>query len=363
MNSTVEILGFAREAAWLPWAVQYFFLVGISAAGFFLSLPGLAFRRERWAGVSRHALLVALVCGLTAPVALLSDLHQPGRFLNFYLHPNLRSWMAWGSFFIPLYLGGLLLYAWLCLRPRLAALAQSEPNRRIAAAWRAVAYGGHDNRTAVSLAAVVTAFGAVLILLYTGMEVMIVQARPLWNTPLLPLLFAVTAFAGGLGMTALFAAISRERSVAPLLNRWIAVSQWMLLALVAAWFVSGLSGLSASAAEVLAAVRGSGGWMLTFAWLVLTTALTLWVAHRRPHSLALVAVLALHGAWAFRWIVLMGGQAIPRMGSAFHTYSLTLTPDGLVGIVGTAGLFLAIYIVLTSFIPWNEPPRPEGVSS
>ena len=36
MNSTVEILGFAREAAWLPWAVQYFFLVGISVAGFFL---------------------------------------------------------------------------------------------------------------------------------------------------------------------------------------------------------------------------------------------------------------------------------------------------------------------------------------
>lgn len=357
MNSTVEILGFAREASWLPWAVQYFFLVGISAAGFFLSLPGLVFGRANWSGVSRQALLVALVCGLTAPVALLSDLHQPGRFLNFYLHPNLRSWMAWGSFFIPLYLGGLLLYAWLCLRPQLAALAQSETGARVASLYRALAYGGHDNRAAVKLAALVTALGALLILLYTGMEVMVVQARALWNTPLLPPLLAVTAFTGGLGMTALFAAATRQHAGAPLLNRGIALTQWLTLALLAAWLVSGRTGLSAPAAEALDALRASAGWAMTFGWLLAATLLTLWVAHRRPQSLVLVALLALHAAWAFRWVLLMGGQAIPRVGSAFHTYSLTLTPDGLLGIVGTAGLFLAIYIVLTSFIPWNEPAR------
>ena len=69
MNTTVEVLGLTREAAWLPWAVQYFFLVGISAGAFFLSLPGLVWRNAAWAGVSRRALLAALVCGLTAPVA------------------------------------------------------------------------------------------------------------------------------------------------------------------------------------------------------------------------------------------------------------------------------------------------------
>jgi len=53
----------------------------------------------------------------------------------------------------------------------------------------------------------------------------------------------------------------------------------------------------------------------------------------------------------------MGGQAIPKMGAAFRTHALTLTPDGVLGIVGTAGLFLAVYIVLTSFIPWDEPAQ------
>ncbi|HWI83727.1 NrfD/PsrC family molybdoenzyme membrane anchor subunit [Ramlibacter sp.] len=363
MYNTVEILGSAREAAWLPWAVQYFFLIGTSAAAFFLTLPGLVFGRARWSRVSRQALLVALVCGLTAPVALLSDLHQPGRFLNFYLHPNLRSWMAWGSFFIPLYVAGLLLYAWLCLRPQLAALARAERGVRLAAVYRALAYGGHDNRAAVRLAAVVTALGAVLILLYTGVEVMVIQARALWNTPLVPPLLAATAFAGALGMTALFAAAMRQFDTAPLLTRWIAGSQWLVLALLAAWLASGVAGWSSAAAEVLDAVNGSAGWAMTFAWLVGSSLLTLWLASRSPRRLLLAAVLALHGAWAFRWILFMGGQAIPKMGAAFRTYALTATPDGLLGIVGTAGLFLAIYIGLTSFIQWDEPAGSEGASS
>ena len=217
MNHPVEILGFARDAAWLPWAVQYFFLIGISTAAFFLSLPGLVWRLPAWQGIGRRALLAALVCGLTAPVALLADLHQPGRFLNFYLHPNLGSWMAWGSFFIPLYLIGLLLYAWLCLRPQLAALA--ERGGQLSALYRRLAYGGHDSPGAIRAAAVVGALGALLILLYTGMEVMVVEARPLWHTPLLPLLFAVSAVSGGLGMVGLFEAAIGHGAAAPLINR------------------------------------------------------------------------------------------------------------------------------------------------
>ena len=63
----------------------------------------------------------------------------------------------------------------------------------------------------------VATLGALLVLLYTGMEVMVVQARPLWNTSLLPLIFAVTAMTGGIGMTALFEAFAGNRESAPLL--------------------------------------------------------------------------------------------------------------------------------------------------
>lgn len=352
MNTSIEILGYAREPGWLPWAVQYFFLIGLSTMAFFLSLPGLVRRLPAWRGISRRALLAALVCGITAPVALLADLHQPGRFMNFYLHPNLGSWMAWGSFFIPLYLVGLFLYAWLCLRPELAVLA-GRPGP-LARYYQKAAYGGHDNPQAIRTAAIVATLGAALVLLYTGMEVMIVRARPMWNTPMLPLFFAATALAGGLGITALFEALLGERESAPLLNRWLARAQTISLALISLWLIGGLTGLCEAAAQTMAATRGAIGWWTTLVWLLGTTGLTWWVAANRPTSLVLSALLALHGAWLARWIVFMGGQSLPKMGAASYSYFVSLTPASLLGIIGTAGLALAVYAVLTSLIPWNE---------
>jgi tetrathionate reductase subunit C len=361
MNATVEVLGFAREPAWLPWAVTYFFLIGISTTAFFLSLPGLVWRLPEWRGVSRRALLVALVCGLTGPVALLADLHQPGRFLNFYLHPNLGSWMAWGAFFIPIYMFGLFLYAWLCLRPQLAVLGKS--GDKFAGFYRTLAYGGHDNRGAIKAAALVGSLGAALILLYTGMEVMVVQARPLWHSPVLPLLFLVTALSGGLGMTGLFEALGGNKTTAPLLNRWLARSQWATLLLLAVWGLLGVSGLSSAAAEALAAMQGEFSWWVTGAWLIGSTLLTLWLASAHHHALVWPALFALQGAWLVRWVVLMVSQSLPKMGATTHHYALTLTPDGLFGIVGMAGLCLTLYIVLTSLIPWDDLAQERGVQS
>jgi tetrathionate reductase subunit C len=328
MNTTVEIIGLVREPGWLPWAVQYFFLIGISIGAFFLALPGLIWRRPAWRGHARRALLAALVFGYAAPVALLADLHQPGRFMNFYLHSNFGSWMAWGSYFIPIYLGGLTAFA-------LAVLLSRE---RVHAA-------------VVGLSAALTAVGAVLVLLYTGMEVMVVAARPLWHTPLLPLLFAATAFTGGLGMVQVFEALAGRTASAPLLNRWQRIGQSAVLALLVLWLALAATGMSAAAAEALTTIRG--GWSVAWTWLATSIALTLWAA--RGQSLWLPALLALQGAWLVRWLVFMGGQSVPKLGAAFHAQVLHLSPDSLLGMLGMAGLCLVIYIVLTSLVRWDEP--------
>ena len=40
MNSQIiEVLNVTRGAAWLTWAVQYFFLIGLSYGSFLLTLP------------------------------------------------------------------------------------------------------------------------------------------------------------------------------------------------------------------------------------------------------------------------------------------------------------------------------------
>lgn len=362
-TSIVEVVNVAREVSWLPWAVQYFFLIGLSVGCFLLTLPGFVLRRPAWERASRLALLGALTCGLTAPVALLADLHQPARFLNFYLHPNPGSWMAWGAFFIPLYLGGLALYAWLVLRPDLKRLA--DIGGRGAGIYRAFAYGGHDSLGAIRIAAVLALAGAALVALYTGMEVMVVSARPLWNTPFLPVQFFITAVAGAIGLVlVLDRAIGDGRAAEGTnLLRLLAVTQLLVLAVGAAWLLLGMTGLSPRHAEALAQVAPSTAWRITAVWAAGSALVTFWLAlaARHPTWRLAAGLIALHSAWMMRWTVFIGGQEIPKTGAGYyHDYHLPLGNDGLLGIVGTAGLWIAVLILLISILPWVGQRRAQA---
>lgn len=356
----VETVNVAREVAWLPWAVQYFFLIGLSYGAFVVSLPGVVFGRSGWEAISRIALLAALVCGLTAPVALLADLHQPGRFWHFYAYFSPDSWMSWGAFFIPVYLGGLLLYAWLAFRPLLTQHAAAHGRFARLAGW--LSFGGLPSRTALYGAAILAAIGAVLVAVYTGVEVMVVRARPLWHTPLLPLQFFITALAGGLGLTLLllrFAPGAQRDDAAVLrLSRALALTQALVLALGLVWLGLGVSGWSAVHAEALAQVAPSSSWLLTAIWAAGSTVLTLVLAWKRPGSGLLIGVLALHSAWMMRWTIFIGGQEVPKTGAGFYSYQLPLGPEGLMGIVGTAGLWIFLLVALTTLLPLERLGRP-----
>lgn len=355
MNSAiVETINVTREVAWLPWAVSYFFLIGLSYGAFLLSLPGIVFRRPNWEGISRLALLGALVCGLTAPVALLADLHQPGRFWHFYAYFTPSSWMSWGAFFIPVYLGGLVLYAWLAFRPLLADHARS--GGRLTGLAGVLAYGGHECRRALVGAAVVAFVGAALVALYTGVEVMVVRARPLWHTPLLPVQFFVTAVAGAVGLTLLFNRFGprQDPAVVGRLAGVLAATQLAALVVGTVWLALGLSGISAVHAEALAEVAPAANWQLSAAWAAAATVLTLVLARWRPGSGLLIGLLALHSAWMMRWSIFIGGQEVPKTGAGYYSYALPLGPEGLMGIVGTAGLWVFVLILITTLLPLDR---------
>lgn len=355
MNTNiVETVNVVREVSWLPWAVQYFFLIGLSYGAFLLSLPGVVLHRPGWQTIGRLAALGALVCGLTAPVALLSDLHQPARFLNFYLHFTPSSWMSWGAFFIPVYLGGLVLYVWLALRPSLQKIADEDPHGPWARVAGRLACGGHDSHGPLLAAAMLTTLGAALVALYTGVEVMVVHARPLWHTPLLPVQFFATALAGAIGLTLLldrFAPGDRDPMRTRRLARSLALTQLIVLLIGAAWLLLALSGASPIHSQALAEVAPYWAWRFTAAWAVGATVLTGWLAWSRPGSGLVIGVLALHSAWMLRWTVFIGGQEIPKTGAGLYAYALPLGQDGLLGIVGTAGLWVALFIALTTLIP------------
>lgn len=118
-----ELVGAVHEAAWLPWAVQYFFLIGISVCALLLALPGFLAGAAQDDGAlvrmnfSRLALMVAVSTAITGPIALLADLHQPGRFWEFFVYTHRTSWMAWGAWVVPSYVGLVIVFAWAVHRP------------------------------------------------------------------------------------------------------------------------------------------------------------------------------------------------------------------------------------------------------
>ncbi|HUW80155.1 MAG TPA: NrfD/PsrC family molybdoenzyme membrane anchor subunit [Acidocella sp.] len=353
-SQIIEVLNVTRGVAWLPWAVSYFFLIGLSFGSFMLTLPYFVFGRAQHEKLGRLALLGALVCGLTAPVALLADLHGPGRFLNFYLYFQPQSWMSWGAFFIPVYLGGLLIYAWLVLRADFAVLGQGG-NSLPARLYRLAGWGGAAPRPAVLAAALLTLVGAVLVAIYTGMEVMVVQARPLWNTPFLPLQFAATAFAGAIGLSLLFNRFvgGRDAQLEIGLNRLLVLALAAVLTLGGGWLFVSLSGVSPAHSAAFDQVAGMPQWQLTAVWAVLATVLPMALAIWRPASSGLITgLIAVHSAWMMRWTIFIGGQSIPKTGAGLYDYHLPLGGDGLLGIVGTLGLWIALLVLMVEYLPW-----------
>jgi tetrathionate reductase subunit A len=349
--SIVELVHVARGVDWLPWAVQYSLLIGLSVGAFLLALPGFVFKRPAWQDASRIALLGSIVCGLAAPVALLSDLHQPGRFFNFYTNPNPASWMAYGAFFIPFYLGSLLLFAWLGLRPDFLELA--EHGGHLAPMYRRLALDGNRSFRGINAAALLTLVGASLIVLYTGMEVMVVRARPLWNTPLLPVQFFVSALGGAVGLLLVLGRVMRPTEFPTrVLNRLLAGTQILALAVGAIWLGIGLSGVSHAHTLALVQIASLRAWWITGVWAAGSAALTCWLALRRPENGLLTGLLALHSAWMMRWTVFIDWQTLRKTGAGAYSYNLPLGPDGLLGIAGTAALWLFLFLLLTNVFPW-----------
>jgi tetrathionate reductase subunit C len=363
-NQITELLYVARDPAWAPWAVTYFFLIGLSYAAIALSLPGVAFASPRWREASRMALLGAVITGVAAPVALLSDLGNPGRFLNFYLHPQATSWMSWGAFFLPVYVAALLLYAWAALAPNLREASEKgglfAPLRRL--------LGAPERPALVRLLGIVAALAAVPVALYTGVEVMVAKARPLWGTSLLPFQFVATAFVGSAGMALILERLvgaadpASERKLA----RVLVASLVATIVVGALWFAIALLAPSSVEGRALAQVETSPVWRVNALWLAAAVLVPLVLARVRPVGLGWVAgLLALNAAWMFRWTIFMGGQNIPKTGAGWYSHPLELGPEGLLGIVGTAGLVLLIAIVLTTLVDWSrfaaEPaPAPRA---
>jgi len=180
----------------------YLFLGGMGAGSFLVAsiieLSGLRYKHD----YSPTALVGAGVSGpliLVGTVLLILDLgaglREPWRI--FFMFTNFRSVMTWGIWILTCFLPICFLYGlvevlqvqpgilpWIRARLRFLPIPETLPYRSI-------------KRVLCSVGSVLAVGTAV----YTGVLLSVVQAVPLWNTPILPFLFLVSAVSTGMGLS------------------------------------------------------------------------------------------------------------------------------------------------------------------
>lgn len=349
----IELLTTHADAPWLPWAVQYFFLIGLAATAALL-LPlalkeGSSLHPWRW----RLAFIMG-ISAVTGPVALLADLHQPLRFWHFYTQVTPSSWMWIGALILPVFVGLALVVSLSMLVTLLA------PQQAWLKWWCELPLWPKGK--VLQLLAWLSAASAVGILLYTGMEVMVVRSRALWDTVWLPVNFLLTALLALWGLLLLLEVLFPRAATPvlplrldalPLRSDALPLRLGMLLTLGALtvamqlWTVSGIILSSASWLEAKRIFLNFSFWRDLLMVSLVGGALLWGLCWARRNSRVnrfdtLPALLAILCAWGFRWVVLMNVQTVPKYGAGLYHLNADLLGSAGIIVAGTLGLWLAM---------------------
>lgn len=277
-----------HDVSWHATYAIYFFVIGICAGLAFLSYGS-------WVTPELRPLRVKAAVGSFVLLALgglllIGDLSQPMRFLNI-LNPaylNFSSPLAWGALNIVAFGIASVLY--------LLALRKGEEGRG-------------------KLLAGITALLALGLPIYTGFDLTVHQSRPVWNTPVIPVLFVAMAIASGSAVGALLAAGNEgaQRVLRQYLMWSCGAVGVMLISIL------GTTSYGGSAQELTFLILTTGTMGLIFVGMGIVAgtaapiALLLAPFGRQQVGIALAALLVLLGGAALRYALLMGPQQLQTL--------------------------------------------------
>ena len=325
-----EILVEPQAIAWLPWAVSYFFFIGLSLTAILLGF--IIYHLEKNTQHEFIAISIALTTALVAPIALTADLHQPSRIMNFYLHLTPWSWMAWGAIFLPLFTVSVVGY-FLCL------LRQVIPQQNLPKIFKYLYMGNLNIPAWTKFFRWFSLIFAGAILVYTTMEMFNVAARPLWHQYWLMALIFFSAFPTVTVLYRLFVEILMQEKMSKVLS-----SNGLVSVLLFLCSVCGLYYFSTQTTDQLIMLWHFSSLLM---W-VLVCAFVLIILHFLPHSIwmnILMALVALAFTWLVRWILIIQVQSIPKYSALMNPYHLSWQVDGMIGILSVWSLWIFIGLV------------------
>ncbi|MHB1654368.1 MAG: NrfD/PsrC family molybdoenzyme membrane anchor subunit [Desulfitobacteriaceae bacterium] len=377
---TVHFFNTPHEIYWGLLIALYFYYTGMSAGSFILTSLGTVFGIEKYKKLSKVGVLMAIVLLAFAPLHLLFDLAQPGRFLNLFTHVHLTSAMSWGVYLLILYPLDLVIYAWYLFR-------QDMVNGLNKGGFKASFYSfllfGKKDLSPIALendkkkAKFFGTLGVPLALLvhgYTGFILGNVQARAIWNTPLMPIIFLMSAMVSGTGLFIIvmllvekfkFGRINPDLKalipdIANLMKWFIVVDgALMIIYFIVLWYGSetgyaaGYFLLHQEGWSFLGLENGLG--MLVPLLILLSKK-----ARQSLPAVVVASTLTIIGVLAMRINLVIDGQKLPLTGSKIIEYSVS-GRDLSIGI-GLGILAIVVLAWLYSVLPMNRPGVSEKES-
>ena len=168
----------------LGWPIAvYFYLTGLSAGSFVISVLAVLGGRVEYKPVGKIGAALAPILLCLAPTILIIDLEQPWRFWHLFYYLNPASPITYGSFLLTLYPINGVFYAW---------------------------YTFKNQAKAAKILGIIGIPLAICTHGYTGFILAMGKGRALWSTALMPTLFIVSAMVSGYALMVL-AAIIKHR--------------------------------------------------------------------------------------------------------------------------------------------------------
>ncbi len=373
-----EITGYAFpndiHVHWSLMIVMYPYITGFVAGAFIVTSLYHLFDRQEFKPVARLAMATSFCFLGVATFPLLMHLGHPERGVNVVVTPNFSSAMAGFGLLYSSYLLLLVLEIWFVHRQQIIETARrSRGLKRFA--YKALALFTYDtspealaiDHRAIKVLAGLGLPGACLLHGYVGFIFGAIKANPWWSTPLMPVIFLVSAGVSGIALlillyqvTSKFSGQKPEAATVSALARWlwffliIAVTLELLEIVVLAyekseaWAIIGP--LLATRLEFsFISVQMIMGSLIPFILLMIVTLMNRFLHDRVRNTLSIVAaLLLLMQVFSMRWNVVIGGQLLSK---SFRGLRSGYSPDlwGREGLIAAIGLVVLPFVLLWIF--------------
>jgi len=190
------------QTAW-GWPIAlYLFLAGVGAGAYAVGTV-LRLARGQDNAVSRMGVYLGGPVVCVSILFLFFDLGNPFRFLMAFLRPQ-SSMISVGTWVLTLFVIVALFQLLQYFLAYRAGAAQKEATAQVAATREAT-------QSWFSYLGIILAVG---VMVYTGVLLGVNSSIPFWNTPLLPILFLISALSTGIGALTLAVLITRPKGAA-----------------------------------------------------------------------------------------------------------------------------------------------------